>query len=105
MTAEEIEQLKQRVARLEESRYKTVGEMNALRTMLLSAWLTLIQRSSSSPQEILSQLQQAWLPKSPQAQKVFPGIDSSELAAFSQEYETSISRLLADLERALGQPK
>lgn len=97
--------LEDRVRRLEESRYKTVGQINALRTMLLSAWMTLIQKSSSPPAKIIAELQQAWLPSSPQAKKVFPGIDPSELAAFQQEFETSISGLLAELERAVNQTK
>ena len=96
--------LKDRVLRLEESRFRTVGEINALRTMLLSAWMTLIRRSSSPPGEAIAQLKDAWLSQPSEPLRAFPGIDSSELGAIAQEYEKSIARLLADLEGAVLDP-
>lgn len=97
--------LEDRVRRLEESRHKTVGQMNAQRTLLLTALATVIRRSSSPPEQVLEELQEAWMPKSPTAPKIFPGIDPGELGAFQQEYEASIEGLLAELRATLGLPK
>jgi hypothetical protein len=105
MTDPAMTQLVERIQRLEEARYKTVGQLNALRTIAMTALLKAIQSSPLPPVEAVSQLRAAWLPESPAAPKIFPGIDPGDLAAFQQEYEASISGLLADLERAFGLPK
>ena len=98
--------IEDRVRRLEESRYRTIGELYVLRTMLLSAWTTLVHQSSAPPAEVIAQLKSAWLPASPQVNRVFPGTDPSEIAAFSHEYEVAIARLFTELERAvLGPPR
>lgn len=100
-----IQQLVERIQRLEEQRYKTVGEMNALRAVAMTALQSIVQRSSSPPARIVAELRTAWLPQSPQDPKIFPGIDPTEIAAFWQDYETSISHLLAELEARFGLPK
>jgi hypothetical protein len=97
--------LEDRVRRLEGYRYKAVGEINAQRTLLVTALATLIRRSSFPAAQELKILRETWLPSSPQAPKIFPGIDPSEIGAFQQEYEASIEGLLAELQVALGLPK
>lgn len=99
------QQLEARLRRLEVSRYKNVGELNAHRTMLLSAWMTLIHRSSEPTDEILAKLKTAWLQSAHKPLKKFPSIDPIELDAMSQEYESSISALLVDLESAIHQTR
>ena len=97
--------LEGRVRLLEASRYKVVGQLNAHRTLLLTALATIVQRSPAPSKQVLAELRAAWLPVSPQAPKIFPGISPAELGALQQEYEASISGLLADLETQVDQPK
>jgi hypothetical protein len=91
-----------RLARLEESRYRMVGQLNAHRAVLLSAWMTLLARGTTSPEDAIAQLKQALLQN--QIVRPFPGASAAELEVFSQEYENSIEGLLADLERAVVAP-
>ena len=91
-----------RLARLEESRYRVIGQLNAHRTVLLSAWMTLLARGTTPPEDAIAQLKQALLQN--QVVQSFPGASAVELEVFSQEYENSIKGLLADLERAVAPP-
>ncbi|HZE90677.1 MAG TPA: hypothetical protein VE029_03035 [Rhizobacter sp.] len=66
--------------------------------------MTLIQRSSLPAKDVVAQLKEAFHPSRLVPRKAFPGIDPSELEAFSQEYERSLAALLSELEHAvLGQ--
>lgn len=94
-----------RLRRLEESRYKIVGQLNAHRALLITAVATILQRSTSPSADVLAQIRQVLLPEHPKPAKIFPGIDAAELGALQQEYEASISQLLAEVAQALGHTK
>lgn len=91
-------ELAERVQRLENSRHKIIGQMNALRAVSLTALLTIVQKSSSPPAKVIAELRAAWLPVSPEAPKIFRGANAAELGAFQQEYEASVTDILAELE-------
>ena len=94
--------IEERIARLESSRYRVVGQLNAHRAVLLSAWMTLIARGSAPAIVVINQMRAALLTN--QKLRAFPGLDAVELEAYSQEYDSAIATLLTDLEAAVVSP-
>ncbi len=94
--------LEDRVRRLENSRYRMAGQLNAQRSLLLSAWMTLIKRGSAPPEKVLAQMRQAFLANARQNSVSDVSID--ELEAYHQEYVRSLESFLSELEKATSRP-
>lgn len=94
--------LKTRVERLENSRHRVIGELNAQRTLLISAWATLVRRSSRSPDEVLRELRSTLLPEEPKQTRTFVALDPAEFAAVDQDFRQSLEDLILLVERTVA---
>ena len=102
----DINDLEERVRRLEESRFRIIGELSAQRTLLLSAWMQLIAQSDDPPEEVIEKLRQRWLPPYDEPIAAFRGADLAGVEAASQEHDRRIVDLFGILEQAvLGRNK
>ena len=93
--------LEDRIRELEHSRYVLLGEINAMRTVALSAWMTLIARGSTKPKDAIEQMRASWFSTVSHPLRSFPGQDPAYLDAISQEYETALKDFLSLLENAI----
>ena len=91
-----------RVRALEGFRYSVLGRVNALQTMLLSAWATLLKLHSDDPLTTAKDMQKQWLAAAKAPQRNFIGVDPAHLDAVSQEYEAALEDLTAEFVRMAG---
>lgn len=91
--------LEDRVRALEGFRYAMLGQVNAHRTLLLSAWSTILKNHSDDPVATAEDMRRMWLKAADAPPQAFPGVDPAHLDAVSQEYRVVIEELAEKLVR------
>lgn len=100
--------LEDRIKALEGFRYATLGRVNALQILLLSAWTTLLKHHSDDPVAAAEDMRRRWLQAADVPSRPFPGVDPAHLDAVSQEYREALEELteiLVQIARGLAKDR
>lgn len=98
--------VEKRLEVLERHRFKTLGRINALETLVNELWLDFAGRSNLDRAEFIRGVRQVYLDRADAPQRHFVGVDPAELDLIGQEYREALFQILANLERiASAEPK
>lgn len=92
-----MDTIENRIQRLEKSRYKMIGRINALQTIALSGWTKTILETQSDPVGYAEAIRKQWLSTADQPQRSFHGADPAEIDLISQEYLDALDDLTGQI--------
>jgi hypothetical protein len=84
--------LEERISRLELSRFRTIGRINALTTMLLTLWGEYLENQPGDALEKIECQRQLWL-EGAENVPPFPGADPDQLQLISDENRKALDDL------------
>jgi len=94
-----VADVEKRLESLERYRFKALGRINALETLLMELWLDFAGRSEVSRADFIRGVRKVYLERADYPQRHFVGADPAEIDLIGQEYRESLSQILANLER------
>lgn len=99
------EDLDERVAKLEQFRYRVIGRFNACQAMLFDVWLNYLEKHTDDPVIAAERMRDAWLKRAQLPDRQFPGVDPAHLDLVGQEHYQALDELSAELVRLAHQAK
>ena len=97
--------IENRIAKLEEFRYRTLGRVNAIQTLLFDAWLTLLQNHTDDPVAAAEAMRARWMKRADLPDRQFPDADPAHIDLVGQEHMLALDELTAELIRLAHQAK
>lgn len=89
--------LEDRVLALEKSRFRVVGRINALTTLILDLWLNHLERHTADPVATCEKMRSEWLEQSKAPNTMYLGPDPAQVEIALQESTEALEHLTAHL--------
>ena len=93
MTGRKALSLEDRIEQLERSRYRMLGHVNALNTLILALWVEHLAQQPEGAEQALERRRTYWLDTADEPRVAFPGADPDHLQMVTAEYRKALERL------------